>query len=98
MHVRVQHVLDGDVELIPIGPNNALPRGINAQTRSSMMSHNAVRILNDDHDTLMELARQRDDFDYDEHIEDGDTDIDDEEQTDEEMEDGNSDDDDMDED
>ena len=66
--VRMQHVLDGDVSLEPISDENPLPPRMNPRSRAQATKLNAMRISNDDHDLLMDMGCQREDFDFEENV------------------------------
>ena len=66
--VRMQHVLDGDVVLEPISEENPLPQNLKRSTRDQARKLEAMQISDEDHDLLMEMGCQREDFDFEEDV------------------------------
>lgn len=66
--VRLQHDLDGDVTLEPISDENPLPSTMNPGSRAQAAKLNAMRISDEDHDLLMDMGCQREDFNFEEVV------------------------------
>ena len=66
--VRMQHVLDGGVVLEPISGENPLPQNLNRSTCAQAIRLEAMQISDEDHDLLINMGCQREDFDSEEDV------------------------------
>ena len=66
--VRMQVVVDSDVEMLPISADNQLRSNLDRGIASEARTNNACRISSDDHEFLMKQAVIRSLFDFDQQL------------------------------
>ncbi|KAL7546848.1 hypothetical protein ACHAWF_010174 [Thalassiosira exigua] len=67
--VRMQTVVDADIDLAPIGPENELPSNMRRERKQFAREKKALRVSDEDHELLVEEALRRDAFDHEEEVE-----------------------------
>ena len=68
--VRLQHVVNADVGMLPVGEHNKLPSSAGNSTQRSRLEDTLkpFRISDEDHDSLMDRATEMEDWDHVEEI------------------------------
>jgi len=86
--VRVQQVVAADLQLKPITADNKLPSGMSKKNKGEAVRLGAVRLLNVDHERLLDEICRREELEYDEVEESSEDDSSEEEEEEGEEEEG----------
>ena len=72
--MRLQTVLAGEIELIPASETNKLPSYWRGRRENNQTTREDKRLIDADHDRLLQELERRDAFDYEEDFSDTDAD------------------------